>query len=41
METLKEDNFTGVNQGELTANLPLKYLTASSIIGDKIGRAHV
>ncbi len=36
METLKEDNFTGVNQGELTPNLPLKYLTASSIIGDKV-----
>ena len=36
METLKEDNFTGVNQGELTPNLPFKYLTASSIIGDKV-----
>ena len=36
METLKEDNFTGVNPGELTPNLPLKYLTASSIIGDKV-----
>ena len=36
MEALKEDNFTGVNEGELTPNLPLKYLTASSIIGDKV-----
>lgn len=36
METLKEDNFTGVNQDELYPNMPLKYLTASSIIGDKV-----
>ena len=36
METLKEDNFTGVNQDELYPNTPLKYLTASSIIGDKV-----
>ena len=36
METLKDDNFTGVNQDELYPNMPLKYLTASSIIGDKV-----
>lgn len=36
METLKQDNFTGVNQDELYPNMPLKYLTASSIIGDKV-----
>ena len=36
MDTLKEDNFTGVNQDELYPNMPLKYLTASSIIGDKV-----
>ncbi len=39
MEPLKEDNFTGVNQGELTPNLPLQYLTASSIMGDKVENA--
>ena len=33
---LSEDNLTGTNQGELYANSPLKYLTASSIIGDKV-----
>ncbi len=36
MDTLKEDNFTGLNQDELYSNMPLKYLTASSIIGDKV-----
>ena len=36
MDTLKEDNYTGVNQDELYPNMPLKYLTASSIIGDKV-----
>lgn len=36
MEKLPEDNFTGVNQEEPFPNVPLKYLTASSIIGDKV-----
>jgi sporulation protein YlmC with PRC-barrel domain len=36
MNTLTEDNLTGVNHGELFSNTPLKYLTASSIIGDKV-----
>lgn len=36
METLIKDNFTGINQDELFPNMPLKYLTASSIIGDKV-----
>jgi sporulation protein YlmC with PRC-barrel domain len=36
MDTLSKDNLTGMNQGPLYANLPLKYLTASSIIGDKV-----
>jgi sporulation protein YlmC with PRC-barrel domain len=30
------DNLTGANQGPLYFNTPLKYLTASSIIGDKV-----
>jgi len=36
MDTLSTDNFTGVNQEGATPNMPLKYLTASSIIGDKV-----
>ncbi len=36
MNTLLEDNVSGVNHGALFSNLPLRYLTASSIIGDKV-----
>jgi sporulation protein YlmC with PRC-barrel domain len=36
MDTLNEDNITGSNQGELFANKPLRYLTAHSIMGDKV-----
>lgn len=36
MDTLTKDNLTGVNNGPLLPNLPLKWLTASSIIGDKV-----
>ncbi len=36
MDTLIKDNFTGVNEDETNPNMPLKYLTASSIIGDKV-----
>lgn len=36
MDTLQKDNLTGVNNGPLLPNLPLKHLTASSIIGDKV-----
>ena len=36
MDTLQQDNLTGVNNGQLLPNLPLKYLTASSVIGDKV-----
>jgi sporulation protein YlmC with PRC-barrel domain len=36
MEELVKDNFTGVNQGEKYPNRPLKYLTALSVIGDKV-----
>ncbi|HSZ86370.1 MAG TPA: PRC-barrel domain-containing protein [Puia sp.] len=36
MNTLTKDNLTGINHGELYSNLPLKYLTASSMIGDKV-----
>src|SRR5580692_2760335 len=35
-QKLDEDNQTGVNHGELYSNTPLKYLAASSIIGDKV-----
>ena len=36
MENLENDNVTGVNDSGLKANTPVKYLTASSIVGDKI-----
>ena len=36
MDTLNEDNLTGTNHGALFANKPLRYLTATSIIGDKV-----
>ena len=36
VNNLDGDNLTGANQGPLFANTPLKYLTASSIIGDKV-----
>jgi len=36
MDNLLKDNLTGVNNGPLLPNLPLKHLTASSIIGDKV-----
>lgn len=36
METLSRENLTGVNEGELYPNIPLKYLTATSIIGDEV-----
>ncbi len=36
MEKIPQDNFTGKNTDGLYANRPLKYLTASSIIGDKV-----
>ena len=36
MNTLLEDNISGINHGTLFSNLPLRYLTASSIIGDKV-----
>jgi sporulation protein YlmC with PRC-barrel domain len=35
-DSLTEDDLTGVNHGELYSNSPLKYLTAKSIIGDKV-----
>jgi sporulation protein YlmC with PRC-barrel domain len=31
-----EDNKTGVNHGDFYPNLPLKYLTATSILNDKV-----
>jgi sporulation protein YlmC with PRC-barrel domain len=40
MDTLNKDNLTGVNNGELYSNLPLKYLTASSMIGEKVHDAN-
>ena len=36
MEKLTEENLTGVNQEGNQPNVPLRYLTASSIIGDKV-----
>jgi sporulation protein YlmC with PRC-barrel domain len=36
MDTLTKDNLTGVNHGALYSNTPLKYLTASSMIGEKV-----
>jgi len=36
MSTIKDDNLSGWNEGEIFPNLPLRYLTASSIIGDKV-----
>jgi sporulation protein YlmC with PRC-barrel domain len=36
MNILENDNLTGSNNGSLLPNLPLRYLTASSIIGDKV-----
>ena len=36
MDTLQNENLTGVNHEGSHPNLPLKYLTASSIIGDKV-----
>jgi len=36
METLENDNITGVNDSGKKANTPVKYLTASTIIGDKV-----
>lgn len=36
MNTITLDNLTGTNHGKLYSNIPLKYLTALSIIGDKV-----
>ncbi len=36
MDKTQNDNLTGTNEGGLYPNLPLRYLTASSIIGDKV-----
>jgi sporulation protein YlmC with PRC-barrel domain len=36
MENILQDNLTGTNQGKLYPNLPLRYLTASSVTGDKV-----
>ena len=36
MDTIQKDNLTGRNNGNLFPNSPLKYLTATSIIGDKV-----
>ena len=33
---MQNDNLTGTNSGDLFPNLPLRYLTASSVIGDKV-----
>ncbi len=36
MDTFEKDNLTGTNNGPLLPNLPLKYLTVTSVIGDQV-----
>lgn len=36
MSLLEQENLTGKNPEGINANTPLKYLTATSIIGDKV-----
>ena len=36
MDTLENENLTGVNKEGLHPNTPLRYLAATSIIGDKV-----
>ena len=36
MDTITNENLTGVNHEGAIPNMPLKYLTAKSIIGDKV-----
>lgn len=36
MDTLNEDNLTGINHGGFNSNIPLRWLAASSLIGDKV-----
>ena len=40
MDTLTNENLTGVNNEGAHPNLPLRFLTASSIIGDKVHNAN-
>jgi sporulation protein YlmC with PRC-barrel domain len=39
MDILQKENLTGVNREGAHPNVPLKYLTATSIIGDKVHNA--
>ena len=36
MDTLEDENLSGINREGARPNLPLKFLTATSIIGDKV-----
>jgi sporulation protein YlmC with PRC-barrel domain len=36
MNNLTEDNLSGANHGPILVNTPLRFLTASSVIGDKV-----
>ena len=36
LEKLEKDNLTGENHAGIKANTPVKYLTSSSIVGDKV-----
>ena len=36
MDTLQNENLTGINKEGAQPNVPLKFLTATSIIGDKV-----
>jgi sporulation protein YlmC with PRC-barrel domain len=40
MNTLEKENLTGENHDGKHANTPLRYLTASSILGDKVYNRH-
>ncbi len=39
MDTLQNENLTGVNREGVHPNVPLKFLTATSVIGDKVHNA--
>ncbi len=39
MDTLQNENLTGINREGAHPNVPLKFLTATSVIGDKVHNA--
>jgi sporulation protein YlmC with PRC-barrel domain len=40
MDTIENENLTGINNEGKHPNFPLKYLTATSVIGDKVRNHH-